>query len=199
MLKKTALNILSYGIEKAKCHHIKLFYLSMYCMLMVGCGKKVKNQVEEQDIRRDTLTANSIILEDTLGKLASKTTGKSIYTFTQDSSVRIPASITVEAGNAGNNYAVIYFNSKSQSEFDFYCKYKGGATTSSPATETDFTNGLYYHFETCYTQENDIGEVGYYPGYEVINFSDNSLILDLLSADPRYNTQVAAEIEVNWH
>ncbi len=203
MLKKSILNLLSYGIEKARCHHIKLFYMSLYCMLLVGCGKQVKNSAESEEIRRDSLTSSNIVLEDEFssGSISSKSTItlNSTFEFHQDSAVRIPASVAVTSGNAGNNTAVIYFNAQNEDDYGFYCKYIGGATSNSPVTQTDFTNGLFYHFHSCYTLPNDLGEVNYYPGREVIQFQENSVILELLSADPRYFTKAQAQLEVDWH
>ena len=202
MIKKTAFSILlkslSYGLEKARCHHIKLFYLSMYCMLFAGCGKKVKGLEEEIDVRRETLTSDSIVLKDHYSPSGIEFLSKSQYDFANDSSVRIPASISVNEGNAGNNTAVIYFNAQSANDFGFYCKYIGGASTASPITQTEITNGLFYNFETCYTQANDQAEVNYYPGYEAIQFGNSSIILELLSADPLKETHATTEFEVNW-
>lgn len=200
MIKKTALNLLSYGIDKARCHHIKLFYLSMYCMLLVGCGKQVKGLEEQTEIRRDSLSSDSFVLIDHFSPTGTTSfLPDSRFDFTSDSSVRIPASISVNYGNAGNNTAVIYFNATSSNDYGFYCKYIGGASSSSPITQTEITNGLSYNFETCYTQANDQGEVNYYPGYEAIQFGNTSIILELLSADPSHNTtQANTEFEVNW-
>ena len=199
MIKKIAKNILSYGIEKARCHHIKLFYLSLYCMLFAGCGKAIKGLEEEQEITRDPFTASFIPLKDVYSPLSGKSSPNARYDFTSDSLVRIPASIEVEEGNAGNNVAVIYFNAKSESEFEFFCKYIGGASSSTPMTQTEITNGLFYHFDNCYSDTAELQPLNYHPGRQEIQYGNKSVILDVLSADPRYNTHVATEFEVEWH
>lgn len=194
MLRKTILNLLKSGIKTARCHHLKIFYFSLYCFLIVGCGKKVTNNPDDEQIAREALTTERVLLDATL-----KTNGEkelSAYDFKKDAEVRIPASIRVIEGNAGNNTAVIYFNANSNTNFDVYCIYQGAASTASPIEEQDILNGLTYEFDSCY---DDLGYLNYYPGNGLIQDKGLSVILELISADSRYNTKVKTELEVDWH
>ena len=197
MIKNTALKLLSYGIQKARCHRIKLFYFSAFCMFSVGCGKKVTNNEDQNEVRRDSLTVERIILDASLETNGLKDIER--YSFKKDSEVRVPASIEVDSGNAGNNFAVIYFQANSTTNFQFYCKYQGGANYASPSTVTDRINGLIYHFHSCYKELNDQRPVTYYPGSLITQYQGTKVILEILSADPKLDTSASTELEVNWH
>lgn len=197
MFKKLTLNVLKSAIVKAKCHHMKLFYFSVYCFLLVGCGKKVENTQEQSDVNRSELSSQLIKLKAQLFKSGNAIDEE--YAFNSDSEVRIPASINITEGNAGNNMARVYFNAISENEYGFYCNYQGGASMQSPLTSGDIESGKKYIFENCYTQDNNQGEINYYPGYETIQYQNKSIIFELLSADPRYDTSAEAEFEVDFH
>lgn len=196
MVKTYALNLLKQAITKTKCYNLRLFYFSIYCFLLIGCGKKVESTPTNEDIQRAGLNTSIVKLESKIF-----TTGDIIkrkYDFETDSEVRIPDVIKVTEGNAGNNQARIYFNQDSSS-FGFYCNYLGGASSASPINPDDFENGKMYYFDRCYTIEGDLGEINYYPGYESIQYEGKSVEFQILSADPRFDTSAEAEIEVNFH
>ncbi len=167
-------------------------------LLQVGCGKKVTNRETDEN----TDDRRNVISEFYKLKSSLTTSGTSIADFNEseaDHEVRIPASINVEEGNAGNKTAVIYFNAKSETNFSFYCRYTGGAPVESPIIDQDIEKGLAYNFDGCFTQVNDQSPINYYPGYELTHYKDNKVILELLSADPRFNAKANAEFEVIWH
>ena len=196
MFKNTALNLLKKAIVKTKCYNLKLFYFSIYCLLLVGCGKKIE-QPQDQDVRQERLESQIIKLN---AKIFSN--GNAVdeeHEFTTDSEVRIPDSLQVIEGNAGNHIAKIYFNVDENDNFEFYCKYVGGASNATPNKPEEITSGHYYHFDTCYMQENDQQEINLLPGYESIQYKDKSVLFKLVGADPRFDTQAAAEFEVETH
>lgn len=195
MIRTTALNVLKYGIETAKCHHIRFFYFGLYCLLMVGCGKKIKNSPELEEIQRSALTTDRIFLDSNLYTNGQKEISKYQFNEETDLEVTIPDVIKVTAGNAGNNTAVLYFNADSVSDFKYYCIYTGGSLYSSPTNPEDIEDGLLYHFDDCYNLE---GKVGFYPGYKLTHAHNKAVILELLSADPRYNTHATTELEVTY-
>jgi hypothetical protein len=168
-------------------------------MLFAGCGKAVNGLDEKEEVFRNAQTSSVIPLKDTYSPLGISSASNSRYDFKEDSLVRIPASIAVEEGNAGNNVAVIYFNADSENEFEYYCKYVGGASSSSPMTQTEISNGLFYHFDNCYQGSGELSPLNYYPGRKEIQRGNKAVILEVLSADPRYQTQAATEFEVEWH
>lgn len=196
MIKKFALNLLQKAIVKTKCYNLKLLYFSIYCVLLVGCGKKVE-QTKEQVVSRSRLETQIVKLK---AKLFSN--GNAIdedYEFDSDAEVRIPDSLRVTEGNAGNQIAKIYFNVDENDNFDFYCKYIGGASNATPNKPEEITSGHYYNFSACYLEENDQQQITYYPGYESIQYKNKSVVFKLISADPRFDTQASAEFEVNLH
>jgi len=195
MMRTTALNILKFGIETAKCHHLRFFYFGIYCLLMVGCGKKIKNSPALEEIQRNALTTDRIFLNSKLYVNGQKVNSKHLFAEDTDLEVTIPDIIRVNEGNAGNNTAVIYFNANSVTEFRYYCIYTGGALNSAPDDPQDIEDGLNYHFDDCYNLE---GKVGFYPGYQLTQDNDKAVILELLSADPRYNTTATTELEVRY-
>lgn len=195
MLKTFALNSLKKAIVKTKCYHLKLFYFSLYCLLCVGCGKKIQQDTTQQEVSQPRLEAQVIELKAKLLKSGSSIDEE--HTFTTDSEVRIPEVIEVTAGNAGNQLARIYFNFNDQSQkFDFYCNYIGGASTESPVTGDDIKNGELYYFDNCYAEE---GEITYLPGDNSIQDKDKAIVFKLISADPRYDTEAAAQFEIIPH
>jgi hypothetical protein len=113
--------------------------------------------------------------------------------------VRIPASLNVKDGNAGDGQALIYFNSNTESDYDFYCKYIGGASSTSPTDEGEIAKGLKYNFDECYTQDNDQGQIGFNPGDAVTQYNNSSVVFRVESADPTENTTVEAIIDIDWH
>ena len=173
-----------------------LFYISIMLstLLQVGCGKGVKNDSssdDDSDIR--SITSEVHKLEASLKIDGSSEL--SMKSFAEAREVRIPASIVVKNGNAGNNAAIIYFNANSDIDFDFYCKYIGGASVTSPENQEDVEKGLAYNFDDCYKALNDQRQINFYPGESITQKDESTVILELLSADPRFNTSAEAEIE----
>lgn len=196
MIKKHVLNLLKTAIVKTKCYNLKLFYFSIYCVLLVGCGKKIE-QPSDQEVKRPRLETQIIKLKSKL--FASGNSTEQEHVFGTDSEVRIPDLLPVSEGNAGNQVARIYFNVDANDNFGFYCKYVGGASTATPNDPEEITNGHYYYFESCYKQEGDLEEINYYPGYESIQYENRSVVFKLISADPRFDTQASAEFEIEAH
>ena len=116
-----------------------------------------------------------------------------------DHGVRIPASINVQEGNAGNSSAIIYFNARSTVDFSFYCRYVGGANTNSPVLPDQIEKGLSYDFDECFTRINNQDPINYVPGEELIQYKENFVILELLGADSRFKAEASAELELVWH
>lgn len=196
MLRSFALNLLKKASLKTKSYNLKLFYVSIYCLLLVGCGKKIQ-QPQNQEVKLQRLESQMIELEAKL--FANGNAVDKEHRFTTDSEVRIPDSLRVTEGNAGNNIAKIYFNVDENKHFEFYCKYVGGASNASPNMPDEITNGHYYLFDTCYMQENDKEEINLIPGYESIQDKNKSVVFKLISADPRFDTQASADFEVIAH
>lgn len=197
MLKRVTLNLLRTAIFKTKCYNLKLFYFSIYCLLLVGCGKKIEQPTTEE-VRRPRLESSIVILKAKLFK-----TGNAVdeeYTFDDDAEVRIPEEIEVTQGNAGNQLAKIYFNVNPDGSYGFHCEYFGGASSQTPQSPEDITEGHSYQFDTCYKEVNGNFEViNYYPGYESIQYENKSVVLSIVGADPRFDTQASAEFEIINH
>lgn len=194
MFKKVTLNLLRTAIVKTKCYNLRLFYFSLYCFLMFGCGKKVDEGANKQEVNRPGLSTQFIKLKAKLFK-----TGQAIdqeHVFENDSEVAIPESIQVKTGNAGNQTARIYFNLDEENKFSFYCNYMGGASTQSPINPEDIENGKTYTFDSCYTAE---GSINYYPGNEPTIYAGNSIMFKIISGDPRFDIEAVSEIEVDFH
>lgn len=197
MFTKKVLNSLGTAIAKTRCYYLRLFYLSIYCMLFIGCGKEIEQANDQQDVQRSNIESQIVKLN---AKLYSDGNAEDVqYDFDTDSEVRIPESLQVTKGNAGNNIARIYFNVDESGNFEFYCNYIGGASNASPNSPQDITSGHYYHFDSCYMEENYQQQVYYTPGYESIQFKSKSVVFKLISADPRFDTQVTAEFEIESH
>jgi hypothetical protein len=167
--------------------------------LQVGCGKAVINKAPASDNNSaiQFITADSFKLSVNIDE--SGTSSDSSKSFEKDLEVRIPASLNVKEGNAGDGKALIYFNSNTESDYDFYCKYIGGASSETPTEEDEIVKGLKYNFDECYTQDNDQGQIGFNPGDAVTQYNNSSVVFRVESADPTENTTVEAIIDIDWH
>lgn len=167
--------------------------------LIIGCGKELDTQIDEEVVSRQELKENSVILRSSL--FTNGGIAKDTYNFNENALVLIPAAIEVEEGNAGNQWARIYFN-EYLNEAEFFCDYKGGAFTQSPDNEWEIEKGKIYHFYGCYQDvdlDGTLDELNYYPGMESIQDRDHSISLDILGADPRFNNTSKTLIEIEWH
>jgi hypothetical protein len=167
--------------------------------LQVGCGKGVINRAPASDNNSEVraITADSFKLSASLD--TSGTNFDSSKSFAKDLELRIPESLKVTEGNAGDGSAIVYFNSNGDTEYDFYCKYIGGASSQTPTDEEEIIKGLRYNFHDCYTQDNDQGQIGFNPGEAITQYNFSSVVFRVQSADPTENTTVEADIEINWH
>lgn len=189
----------------------KLVTLSVFCFFNFSCGKKVENTVTEQDVRRPTLNTSFLELVASYSASSSQLSSKiSSKKLSQDKSfsaiieadafIRIPEYLQVTQGNAGNQFARVYF--ELPGSYLFYCSYQGGASSTSPSTEEEIQRGLYYQLDDCYEDVNNDGEaeaLGYYPGYEAAIDKSSQVTLEILGADPRFQSKVKAQLEVDWH
>jgi hypothetical protein len=174
-------------------------FIISIAFMQVGCGKKVTNdRSPASDDVSDSRAARSETFKFQASIQSDGTSQAAYKKFAQDLEARIPESINVKAGNAGNHSAVIYFNAISMTEFDFYCKYAGGASTSSPTEAEDIQKGLKYNFQDCYKNLGDQDQINYEPGEPITQFNDSALILELNGADSRYNTSAEADLELKW-
>lgn len=197
MLKNVALKLLKKAIVKTKCYNLRLFYFSVYCLLLVGCGKKVEVN-ENQEVQRPRLESAIVKLKAKLFKNGSAVDEE--YLFDEDAEVRIPEVIKVTQGNAGNQLARVYFNVNSDGSYGFFCSYIGGASSQTPNTPEEINEGHNYSFDNCYKNVNGVyEEINYYPGYESLQFENKSVVLSILGADPRFDTQAQADFEVLNH
>ncbi len=168
--------------------------------LQVGCGKGVINKAPASDNSDSAIrfiTADSFKLSASIDQNGTAT--DSAKSFDKDLELRIPASLDVTEGNAGNGTAAIYFNSNGETGYDFYCKYVGGASSATPTDETEIEKGLKYNFHDCYTQENDQGQISFRPGEAITQYDNSSVVFSVKSADPTEKTKVQADIEIDWH
>lgn len=197
MLKNVALKFLKKAIVKTKCYNLRLFYFSVYCLLLVGCGKKVEVN-DNQEVRRPRLESALVKLKAKLFKNGSAVDEE--YLFSKDAEVRIPEVIKVTQGNAGNQLARVYFNVNSDDSYGFFCSYIGGASSQTPNSPDEINEGHNYSFDNCYKNINgSFEEINYYPGYESLQYENKSVVLSILGADPRFDTQAQAEFEVLNH
>jgi hypothetical protein len=198
MLRKLTPNFLYEIIMKSRCYHLKLFYFSLSCFLVCGCGKKIQGgEQATQEVSRPTLSTKLIKLHAKLFKNGQAQDEQ--YTFESDSEVAIPEVIKVKAGNAGDQVARLYFNVDQLGEFRFYCNYIGGASTQSPTTPEDIENGKMYYFDTCFIDEGNNREINYYPGNEPTIYKNHSILFRVMSADPRFDTEAVSELEIDTH
>jgi hypothetical protein len=174
--------------------------------LLVGCGKAVTT--EEDDATRDDqyLRPGSVMIEseklkDIYGPLETPVPSelRSIdgeHTFDQLAEVTIPDAVYVTKGNAANQFAYVFMN-ENNNAYDFYCLYKGGASTDQPAENSaDEDLGQTYAFVECYDDEGD--ELGLEPGNQVWIDKGNSIEVHVEGADPRYNTKTITTTDVTW-
>jgi hypothetical protein len=157
--------------------------------LNLGCGKKANN-IDNNVINQQPVTNVEVV------KLVAEFTTNDenindLFTFKEKVNVYIPKSIQVLKGNAGNQQAIIYFNSEGDENY-FYCVYQGGASTITPSSPEEISKGKKYNFVDCY---NETGLLGYIPNDKIYLEKNNHLELELLGADPRTNNQTVAEIE----
>lgn len=176
-----------------------LIHLIIFIPFLFGCGRSLETEINNEVLSRAGLEDYSVVLESTHTVNGEITSDKKI--FNNNALVRIPAFIQVREGNAGNHWARVYFNVLNN-EAEFYCDYKGGAFSESPDSDWEIEKGLKYHFYGCFQDvdfDGEVDELNYYPGLESIQDRDHSIDLEILSADPRYNTKAQALIEIEWH
>jgi hypothetical protein len=166
--------------------------------LQVGCGKKVTNRAPASDNITDIRGGGTETFKLNAKFSPGSNSEPSYKRFAKDLEVRIPASIDVKSGNAGNNTAILYFNAISLTEFDFYCKYIGGASVSSPVIEEDIQKGLKYKFHDCYANSGDQNQINYEAGEPITQFDDSSLILEIEGSDSRFEMEAEADLELKW-
>jgi hypothetical protein len=166
--------------------------------LLVGCGKEVTNRAPASDDVTDIRGGTTETFKLSASFLPNGLTQPKYKTFTKALEVRIPRTIDVKSGNAGNNTALLYFDATSVTDFGFYCKYIGGASTSSPLAEEDIQSGLKYNFDNCYMSLGDQRQINYPVDTWITQYEGSSLILELKGADSRFETDAEADLELKW-
>jgi hypothetical protein len=66
----------------------------------------------------------------------------------QTHTIRIPATLEVVEGNAGNHKAWVNFGK-------MRCVYRGGASQAHPSSDSQINKGLKYHFQACLDEQGD--------------------------------------------
>lgn len=182
-----------------------LVTLSIICFFNFGCGKKVENTLPEEEVRRPTLNTSFLKLvaffsasEQNVNQMSLGE--NSVVQIDADAFVRIPEYLNVLEGNAGNQFARIYF--ELPGEYSFYCSYQGGASSSNPTSDDEIERGLFYQLDDCYEDVNNDGEaeaLGYYPGYEAAIDKNSQVRLEVLGAASGYRSKIEAQLEIDWH
>jgi hypothetical protein len=179
----------------------KLFLLFTTCSFCFSCGKKFKEEINSSDAPdRRFAEALSVKLESSFSPNKKIQISSDSYIFENNAELIIPPEIKVLEGNAADQYAKIEFNVENDTA-EYYCLYRGGATSSTPETESDIALGKKYLFEDCYQDVNNDGvddPLGYYPGYPTLQFQDYGVRLVILGADDRTFTRVETKLEVIW-
>jgi hypothetical protein len=189
-------NSLRFAIKKSQCYYWRLFLASLYCFLMFSCGKKAQLQEEANNVQTPALDSNVIQLRSKIMSFTGTTIDEQLY-FEQNSEVRLPLVIQVEKGTPSNKFARLYFNVDENSNFSFYCNYyEAELAQTATGLNSQQINNTHLYFDRCFTQEGNLGEINYYPGYEAIQFRNRSVQFRLLGATPTIDTTAVAELEI---
>ena len=169
-------------------------FLGCSCAFFTSCGQEVKNTGAD-----DVTNTQSLSGVDTFSVRAKRFRNQSIEAgrkvFDRFAVIRIPRLLNVISGNAGYGLAKVYFN-KRGSQFDFYCLFQGNASTPQPGTLEDIEAGLEYSLFECYNDNDEY--IDFQAGDEFPIDLGNSIEVEILSADPRFDTTVDSQFEVTW-
>jgi hypothetical protein len=138
----------------------KLCALPIATLLLQSCGKKINSEASDgAGVFRPGITNLDINLESTIDRNTSRFSDEEVNPRLGLS--KIPDSINVTEGNAGNFYSKLFFNVETNGDYEFYCLYRGGSALPNPSQSSqliEFEKGLKYSFVSCFDQDNrDIG------------------------------------------
>lgn len=183
---------------------IYLSILTISAFSFMACGKKVTNSNpnEGQLVNRTpALTGNSLKLSsvfDNNGVIENE-----VYQFEADAWIKIPEFIFVESGEPLNYTARVYFNTENQQTLvgarELYCEYQSAKQIGSK-NKLQF-DGYYHHFIGCFEDLDQDGtpqEINYNPGSEVPQDKDKFVRIEFLSGFSDNETQISADLEIDW-
>lgn len=177
-----------------------IFTLS-FALITQSCGKKIEDSSSGErkpGSQNEYITVEDITLEASVDQDINRIIASS--SIPRHGSMKIPESIKVIEGNAGNYWARLTIN-KDIEGFEFYCLYQGGAKLARPdeiVHAEDFKKGLTYHFKGCFNEDNQEFMVEDLELFTTPIYQNKNIELRLLGAHPDHFTKAITNLLVTW-